>query len=338
MKLNQLFLSGLIVLTSLTAFARGGDLVNNGGGIAEKNILYAYEKLDRYISLCLKSDACKLTESQKRILSEILAGLPEERASKQLHFASERKTPGTFIIDGLVRVAKTGSSIGSPIYINSDLLYAKNESGIYDPMSIAEGFAVLIHELGHHYGNYSHDELDLIGVRASLLLQQKFTSAPMIPWTSEISASVFNSDFSKSFPDVLLSIGDDVIDVSGDYFNEVYCAGLTIPIPILPIKDLELLTKKPIGSTLYNLHWESLRERNDILSVAMAGNISNSCVYKNKVNVGLLNNDYKIRITFKIQKNEGKWFFVKGSLKMDQFKDPWWKILRISQDTLSLVK
>ena len=328
MKLRRSLIISLLTLGSLVAHARaGGDLVNNGGGIAEKNVLYAYERLDKYIKVCLQSESCKLNEQQKVVLLQILKGLPNEKAAPQLFFASESKTPGFFIIDGLIRVAKTGSTIGSPIYINSDLLYSKNEAGVYDPVSIPEAVAILIHEMGHHYGEYSHEELDLIGVRASLTLQHKFISTPMIPWTSEISASVFNENLVSSFPEVLLTVGNDVIDISDKYREAVMCVGITIPIPILPIPDLELLNKKPVASILHNVHWAKLKEKNDQLYVTITGAVSNNCVYKS--NIGIRNNDSKLNISFRIRKEDGNWKISRSSIEVEQYKDPWWKIIRL---------
>lgn len=327
MKLRRSLILSLITLATLVAHGRGGDLVNNGGGIAEKNMLYAYERLDKYIQVCLRSESCKLNDQQKVVLQQILKGLPEEKAQPQLFFGSEAKSPGLFIIDGLVRVAKTGSTVGSPIYINSDLLYSKNEAGVYDPVSIPEAVAILIHEMGHHYGEYSHEELDLIGVRASLTLQNKFISTPMIPWTTEISASVFNADLVSSFPEVLLTVGNEVIDISAQYREAVSCVGLTVPIPILPIPDIELLNKKPVASILHNVHWAKLKEKNDQLYVTIMGAVSNNCVYKS--NIGIRNNDSKINISFRIRKENGNWKISRSSIAVDQYKDPWWKIIRL---------
>lgn len=336
MKLNSFIVSLIVSLAagSANAILRGGDLVNNGGGIAEKNVIYAYEKLDKYIQICVKSDSCKLTERQRGLLQQIFENMPHEKAGKQLFFASEGKAPGTFIIDDLVRVAKTGSTVGSPIYINSDLLYTKSEAEGYDPVSIPEAVAILVHEMGHHYGNYTHEELDLLGVRVSLLLQQKFISTPLIPWNSEISATVFNPNLTSAFPEVLLNIGDDVVDISAEYKDAVACVGLTVPIPILPIPDLELMNKKPVASILHNVHWSKFKEKDNELSVMITGNVSNNCVYK--TNIWIRNNDSKINISFRMVKSaSGKWVYVKQSLDVDQYKDPWWKIIRLPLNPLN---
>jgi hypothetical protein len=326
-KLSYLVLGSLISFTGAVAFA-GGGFVNNGGGIAEKNVLYAYEKLDTYIQLCLSTNACKLSREQGSLLLQIYRALPLERHSKQLFFSSEKKTPGFFMIDGNVRVAKTGDAIGSPIYINSDLLYTKGYGDSYDPVTIPEAVAILIHEMGHHQGFHSHEELDLLGVRVSLLLQQKFIYTPLIPWSpNEISASVLNANMTDGFPQVLLNVGDEILDVSNIYAHEVHCEVFTLPIPILPIPDLELITKTPRGSLFHNLHWEKIKDKPDYLTVQITGNVSNNCQYKN--DVGIRNNNFQMTISFRINKVGNKWVTDKNSITMNQFKDPWWKLIRL---------
>jgi len=325
-KLSHLAVSSLISLSSAVTFA--GGFVNNGGGLAEKNILYAYEKLETYIQLCLNSKACKLTPDQTVLLKEIASSLPQEKQSKQIFFGSERQDPGSFMIDGNVRVAKTGSKVGSPIFINADLLYTPAADKSYDPVTIPEAVAILIHELGHHQGHHNHDELDLLGVRVSLLLQQKFISTPLIPWApNEISASVLNTDFSEGFPQVLLNVGDEVIDVSDQYKQVVHCEVFTFPIPILPIPDLELVTKAPQGSLFHNVHWDKMRDKGDYINVKITGSVSNNCIYKN--DVFIRNNNFQLSISFRVDKvEEKKWVTDRSTIQLEQFRDPWWKLIR----------
>jgi len=324
--LNRAVIGSLLIFAS-TSFA-GGGFVNNGGGVAEKNVQYAYEKIDVYMRTCLQID-CKLSYEQKSILLKIYNGIAQEKkSSTQLQFGSEQKEPGSFMIDGNVRVAKTGSTIGSPIYINTDLLYTKGASGSFEATSIPEAVAILIHEFGHHYGNYTHEELDLIGVRVSLMLQQKFISTPLVPWApNDISASVFNPDLNTSFPQVLLTVGNRVEDVSRMYAETVHCEVFTLPIPILPIPDLELITKTPQASLFHNVHWEKIKDKGSYYSVKITGNVSNKCNYKK--GVGIRNNNFQLSISFVVNKTKTGWELDTRSIEMDQFKDPWWKIIRL---------
>lgn len=319
----------LVILLQSQAFAgRGGDLINNGGGIAEKNILYAYAKLDGFLHLCLNSEACKLTAPEKEILKKISDGLAEEKKStNQIVMASERKTPGLFMIDGNIRVAKTGSSVGSPILINVDLLYTKDADGQIEPISVPEAVAIIVHEFGHHYGSYSHEELDLLSIKVSLLLQKEMSTTPMLPWNSEISVAVYNPKLKTGFPLLILSVGDDIIDISDIYASTTRCNLLSIPIPIVRAPDIVLLSNKPLASTLYNLHWQKIREDGDRVRVKVQGNISNKCAYSNDTKIR--DNNYQLMMDFTLKKVDDHYVYVSTSLSMQQFKDAWWKVIKL---------
>ena len=314
------------VLSTQSVFA-GGDRVNNGGGLAEKNVMYAYEKLGSYIKLCLDSDTCKLNSTQYYILQKIYNGLPTDKNANQLSFSSEQANPGRFIIDGNVRVAKTGSLPGSPIMINSDLLYNKNQNGSYEAMSIPEAVAVLVHEFGHHYGTYSHEELDLIGVRISLLLQSKVITTPLVPWRSDISMTVLNQDAAGSFPEVILYVGNDIIDISHFYKAEVECVGFKIPIPLFPVPDINLNGKTPKASIFHNLHWDKIKDKESSLEVQITGNVSNRCKVKSETEIR--SNSSQLSIKFKMNKGIDSWVYDKSSLSLKQFEEQWWKIISL---------
>ncbi|WP_413582823.1 hypothetical protein [Bdellovibrio sp. HCB288] len=323
-----------LATVSASAFAGpGSDWIGNGGGIAEKNVLFAYERLENYIEVCLTSDGCKLNSREREIIAKIAKTLPQEIKGRMLYFGSEKKTPGFFILDGLVRVAKTGSTPGSPIYINSDLLYSKNAEGEYSAVSIAEAVAILIHEFGHHHGGYSHEELDLLGVRISMLVQTKTSVTPLLPWSKDVSAMVFTKDVYTAYPEVILQVGDDLIDITKAVADEAMCYRYSVPIPVLPIPDLDLISKKPAGAVLYNLHWDKFSDSDTKIKVKLIGNISNSCLFK--TNILLRSNDFKMSIAFSATKINGKWTYDPGSLKIEQYREPWYKVIRLPFQPLS---
>ncbi|MBY0554714.1 hypothetical protein K2P97_09305 [bacterium] len=330
MKTALVSLFSLTLIYSSLSFA-GGDLINNGGGIAEKNIMFAYQKLDTYLKLCLSSDFCKVDKTQKQILEQIAAGLAEEKQNpSQIQFASEKNQKGFFIIDGEVKIAKTGSRIGSTIYINTDMLYTKNEMGYYIPMSIGEAAAVLVHELGHHYGDYSHTDLDLVGVRVAMMLQHKTYNTPLLPWSQQISATIINPDVNDSFPDILLYIEDQVIDLSAQFAETVNCPKFIIPIPILPIPDIPVNVKKPLGTLVHNVHWDKISSKDEKTAIlSISGDLSHKC--KDSKDVNIRSQDYRIEIDFTVNMDEnGKWVLNKELLKMEQKRDTWWKIIKFS--------
>ena len=93
--------------------------------------------------------------------------------------------------------------------------------------------------MGHHHGDYSHEELDHLGVRVSLQMAKKSQMSPALPWLQEISVMIINNDSLKEFPSVYLTVGDDFVlmfanevgDVLDDrqQFIHVYPSMTTIP-------------------------------------------------------------------------------------------------------------
>ncbi len=312
----KILLISIILITSIAN--AGGDLINNGGGIAEKNVLYAYQKLDSYIKLCLSSEMCKVNNLQRSILEKINQGLAQERRNlDQIQFSSEKTNPGFFIIDGEVKVAKTGRQIGSPIFINTDLLYARNELGFFIPLSISECVAILVHELGHHYGDFAHTDLDLTGVRVALMLQQKTYSTPLLPWSEQISAVVINRDVDTSYPDILLYVEDQAFDLSQQFKDSVFCPKFFIPIPFLP--DVPLSTKKPVSTLAHNVHWNKLATNGATSLLSIRADLAHNC--KDANNNGVRSQDFLVKIDFFVTMGPlGKWTLDNNSIKIEQSK------------------
>jgi hypothetical protein len=327
--LIKLVVMAAVLFAGLRSFA-GGDLVNNGGGIAEKNVIFAYQRLESYLRLCLTSELCRIDKTQKEILEQIINGMPQERQNtNQIQFVSEKRNPGFFIIDGEVKVAKTGSRVGSSIFVNTDLLYTKNEMGYFIPITLSEAAAILVHELGHHYGNYSHTDLDLLGVRVAMLLNHRTYSTPLLPWTQQISATVINPNLDESFPDILLYIEDQVVDISEKYKAIASCPKFTIPIPILPLPDIPVAGKTPAGSLVHNVYWKKMTAAGDKAVLSINADISHKCKRSKDENVR--SQDFRLEIDFSLSKDaNGKWTLDPNSVLLEQKKDAWWKIIKFS--------
>ena len=318
--------SFFIFFLGANAFAGGGDLVNNGGGIAEKNILFANEKIGSYISMCLKSEICKLSKDQLKTVESIYQGLVVKGITSSIKFLSEKKSPGTFIIDGLVRVAKTGNWPGAPIFINTDLLYTQNVDKSFSAVTISEAVAILIHELGHHYSNDSHESLDLIGVKVSLQLQKKLISTPLLPWNENLSVIVFNNE--NGFPDVLILSGQDMLNLSSLFMKQAICDMVSLPMPFVLLPDITLVTSRPQNSMFYNVHWENFEVKGDKLTATVIGNVSNGCLYSKNAGVVQVN-DYKMTINFSAVKINGQWQLSRNSIGFEQVREPWYKIIKL---------
>lgn len=164
MKVHHLLL--LCSLFSPLSFAGHGV---GGGGIAENNILYVFSELESFIDLCLHTSDCNLNANEILWLKGIKKSLPAERKNEKLiQFRSEKLEPGFFVVEGQVRIAKTGYEVGNPIFFNVDLLYSGNKENGFLPsiqgaLDIPQAASLLIHELGHHQGVSDHLALDVLG-------------------------------------------------------------------------------------------------------------------------------------------------------------------------------
>jgi hypothetical protein len=151
----------LLALPTLTSAREGGE-TQNGGGAAEQNFGYALAILKPLYEMCLSEGNCVRSDSQAVILNGILNHLDEElRADTILRFESGATDPERFFLDGQVRIAVTGLTVGSPIYVNRDLIYRRDGASV-TPYAVSEAVGVLTHELGHHQGITDHDTLDVL--------------------------------------------------------------------------------------------------------------------------------------------------------------------------------
>lgn len=153
--------------------ALAGNSSGGGAGFSEKNLVFAMQNLESYIDLCLASASCRIDATQTAWLKEIKTSLKEEGpAETQVIFRSEKEEPGFFLLDGAVRVAKTGGAVGDPIYVNRDLLY-RTVNGIVAGMTLPQASALLIHELGHHHKHSDHVALDALGSKVESQIDQR---------------------------------------------------------------------------------------------------------------------------------------------------------------------
>ncbi len=170
--LNIIFL--LLLSSNLYAIERemintdGGDHIGNGGGLSESNFAFARIHLNNFIKLCLDSTQCLSTTNEKTIAKNVLGILDEElKQDNQIIVLSGNQNPGFFFLDNNIRVAKTARQVGSPIYLNRDLLYVKKGKRL-STIDIPQAVGILFHEYGHHTGENNHDLLDSIGAKIGL--------------------------------------------------------------------------------------------------------------------------------------------------------------------------
>ncbi|MCO5144460.1 MAG: hypothetical protein M9962_15380 [Oligoflexia bacterium] len=121
---------------------------------------------------------CEITErSSEAALKWINSEQLEHKT--QIEFS---KNNSEFMIDGALRVAKTGNKWGAPILFNENFLFEENSEKEIRPLGFYRIFAILLHELGHHQEimlrrtglpALEHEELDRIAIRVVTYLMNR---------------------------------------------------------------------------------------------------------------------------------------------------------------------
>ena len=327
---NLLMLSLTVLLTAMFIQPHaqaGGDFVGNGGGIAEKNFLFALDNFEKFTKMCLDAKACRLDYAQQNLIVLLNEAMPKEKSKSQvIYFVSEQKFPGTFLLNGEMKVAKTGSRIGDPIYINTDLLYTQNSYGVYEAMTIPQALSVLIHEFAHHLTATNCEHLDLLGTKVAAFLQNQIQNSPTLPWNPNVSVTIVSQTARESFPQVLLRVEDTIVDLSDDFYKSIYCPSVNIPVLLLPFPDITLGSEKPEGAIYHNVHWEKFADEKGGLH-RVTGNLTKYC--KNQ-GLFILDNSFVANISFEARLNEktGKMVLDRRSIQISQEYRPWYKFLR----------
>ena len=239
------FLAAALLPTVLIA----GDQVGNGGGMAEQNLAFARTNLARDIQLCLDSISCVTHPRDRKLLQQIQESLPRE--PERLYFRSGKKHPGFFHLGGQLKMARTGDRVGSPVYINTDLLYHATPQGPTF-LRLDQAVALLIHEYGHHHGVEDHTRLDLLGARVATRFSQSVEVARMQPFRDGAMALVSNRD-QHSFPQFLLYMDGHVADLSASLRRRLRC-----PLSALRVSRSLGTGGKPTAATFFNLYWQQI--------------------------------------------------------------------------------
>lgn len=144
----------------------GGDIIGNGGGIAEIRLHQIFERLPRLLRGCLTLTQCELATSERAKLAAIVQVAKDNRdLPYRLIFVSGKEYPLFFSSPDLkvIRTAKTGFTSRLPIFVNRDHLYRHGVPSL----ETDEMLSLLVHELGHQVGIREHNKLDQLGGRVS---------------------------------------------------------------------------------------------------------------------------------------------------------------------------
>lgn len=328
-KILLLFIFALNLTLGCNLSFAGGDLVNNGGGLSERNVLFAYNNLEFSIRLCLDSSSCRLSIDENKLLRTLFLHLKEERQNQnQILFISEKQHPGTFLIDGEMKAAVTGGQIGSVIYINTDLLYFMKKNNLIEGLSVNESVAMLVHELGHHYGSFSHTSLDLLGLKVSHHLEKSTYQTPLLPGGSPISALFINGEAGSSFPEILLYAYQQMFNLTDLVENKIGCQLIGLPLSIGIFPPLTFPIKKPRALLVHNVYWEEIpRKLTGVFKIK--GSLTSYCELPNgEIQV---NRNHKIIVSFVIKNSPlndlNKLSIDQKTINISQVKDPWLRLL-----------
>lgn len=271
----KFFILLIIVIGPLNLYARGGDEILNGGGLAENYLHYALRNLNSAIEACLLKKDCYVSEDSQKILLDIKKSLPEEIALDVLKFESENKKPGLFKINGLNRLAVTGSTIGSPIYYNLDLIYGKKGQPL---LSYRQAIQSLVHELGHHHGIKDHDKLEILGAAVGRTVEGFYSEVPFLPHYEGKGFFALSLDHNSFDGDGALAFffNERVVDITPEFF---------------PLK--KICTTRAFGETLqgsavqfFNLRWSWSADYKDPAETyevrPLEGNAIVNCRYKTR--------------------------------------------------------
>lgn len=243
--MRNLMVHVLFILCLLSSSSFAGE-VNNGGGFSEQNFIFAYSNLERFIDPCLASETCKISDDGRKILRRIKASLVQERkANSYPFFKSGKLNEFDFHIDGALRIAATGSSVGDPIYINLDLIYPKDFDGSIRAFRLDEAIAVLIHELGHHQKIKDHQLLDLLGTKVQAASQG---DVQFLTWLrGRVRLTLINTlnptsvpnFMTYGFPVVMLSNAKSSVDIGKALIEGIKCDSEIENIAGLALRDLK---------------------------------------------------------------------------------------------------
>ena len=222
--INNLLL--FLSLITLSSHASEGDRVRNGGGLAEQNFIYSLQVLPRYIDVCINDNDCLISKIDREVLIKIKEIAKRTRsAEKKFIFISGKDQPGFFHAenDPEVRLAITEDNPNSPIYVNLDLLYLRDEMNEkLHIMKIPVIVANLVHELGHQLKIYDHSYLDALGSKVRRQLTKNRTTYSFPAGLLPLNLTVNNLS-TPSMPMMYFSYNNQITRLEGYLYKNLKC-------------------------------------------------------------------------------------------------------------------
>lgn len=178
----------------LNSGSNGGEIIGNGGGIAEGTFEYAYQILASVLKDCIDSGYCVEDAKDLELLTEIRDIAKQNvQNSQYLIFLSGEDYMSLFEdkSSGEIRTAVTGLKPQSPIFINTNHLY--DEKTAVSSWSVASAISLLVHEVGHHTGTSDHVYLDRLGQKVRRFFEIDTTSIEQTFSSNEAKVFIWRS-------------------------------------------------------------------------------------------------------------------------------------------------
>ncbi len=207
----------------------GGDVIGNGGGLAEQNFTYALTQLPDFISEAIKEGMVKGVDAE--VLRKIgqQARLEAEKADK-LIFVSGKNNRGIFDQDSEMetRLATTGLSPEAPIFVNLDLLYRKVD-GEMEMLPLPIMVASLVHELGHNIGMTDHSYLDFLGARVRRMIEREYNRVARQLGQEHRAEMVSINLGGEALPRLSLMVNETLVPFEQEFHKVLTCRNGSVP-------------------------------------------------------------------------------------------------------------
>lgn len=199
--------------------------VGNGSGEAERNIVFAMGILNETL-LHLQNTKSIFSSTELEVIKEISQNLaPKEVRLLQINFKSGKEEPNFFLIDGNIKIAKTWTEKGAPIYFNTDLLYRVSQTGDIVPYSISRSTSLLLHELGHQIGVEDCQLLDQMAIKAELEIRDQMSEFAFSYRASKttLNSTVYIDANNNQHTKLTLATSDDFFDLTPTLYLQIKC-------------------------------------------------------------------------------------------------------------------
>lgn len=225
----------------------GADWVGNGASLSENRILMAFGNIENYIEATLKDPTLNIDRDQFDILSKMLETIPHEKRMNpnMIQFSNESER---FFIDGQVKVAFTGLSLGSTILINKKLLSYQNNEHQYEEISLLQALSLLVHEFGHHQGITDHTFLDQLGALVANRTRFEEKWFILSPERASLGAQLFSPAKELKTSSALYLVNLNwYMDITEKILSLHLCENYNLGIELRALQVWNIYWEKPFG-------------------------------------------------------------------------------------------